>query len=82
MHFCNLRTVNPDPVLLFNRIPIVVVEQVKFLGLTFDKQLSFIPHMVITAIPSSLASLKSSIFLVPAYPGCHGKEALKRVLLL
>jgi len=42
VHFCKLRTVNLDPVLLLNRTPIAVVEQVKFLGLIFDKQLSFI----------------------------------------
>jgi len=45
MHFCKLRSVNPDPVLLLNGTPIAVVEQVKFLGLIFDKQLSFIPHL-------------------------------------
>ena len=34
-----------------------------------------------TATPSSLASLKSFVltFLVPAYPGCPGKEAVKWV---
>jgi len=45
VHFCKLRTVKPDPVLLLNGTPIAVVEQVKFLGLNFDKQLSFIPHL-------------------------------------
>jgi len=37
------------------------------------------------ANPSSLASLKSRmifIFLVPAYPSCPGKEAVKQVFLL
>ena len=43
VHFCKLRTVNPDPVLLLNGTPIAVVVQVKFLSLIFQKQLSFIP---------------------------------------
>jgi len=30
--------------------------------------------------PSSLASFKSRlVFLIPAYPGCPGKETVKRV---
>jgi len=48
VHFCKLHTVNPDPVLLMNRTPVVVVEQVKFLSLIFDKHhvsYSFIPHL-------------------------------------
>jgi len=45
LHFCKLRTVNPDPVLLLNGTPIAVVEQVKFSGLIFVKQLPFIPHL-------------------------------------
>jgi len=45
VHFCKLRTVNPNPVLLLNGTPITVDEQVKYLGLIFDKQLSFIPHL-------------------------------------
>ena len=44
-HFSKQRTVNPDPVLLLNGTPIAVVEQVKFLGLIFDKHLSFISHL-------------------------------------
>jgi len=35
---------------------------------------------VIQLIPSSLASYQIGLaFLVPAYPGCHGKEAIRRV---
>ena len=45
VHFCKLCTLNPDPVLLLNGTPIAAVEQVKFLGLIFDRQLSFIPHL-------------------------------------
>jgi len=45
VHFCKLHTVSPSHVLLLNRTPIAVVEQVKFLDLIFDNQLSFIPHL-------------------------------------
>jgi len=42
VHVCKLCTVNSASVLLLNGPPIAVVERVKFLGLIFDKQLSFI----------------------------------------
>jgi len=45
VHFCRLRKAHPDPQLLLNGTPIPVVEQTKFLGLIFDKKLSFIPHL-------------------------------------
>ena len=45
VHFCRLRKAHPDPHLLLNGTPIPVVEQTKFLGLIFDKKLSFIPHL-------------------------------------
>ena len=45
MHFCRLRKVYPDPVLLLNGMQIPVVEQAKFLGLIFDRKLSFVPHL-------------------------------------
>ena len=43
MHFCRLRQVHPDPVLLLNGTQILVVEQAKFLilGLIFDKKAYF-----------------------------------------
>ena len=46
VHFCRLRKTHPDPLLLLNGTPIPVVEQVKFLGLIFDKKLSFVPHLL------------------------------------
>ena len=43
--FCQLRGLHPDPVLNIYGSPIPVVEEAKFLGLLFDKKLSFIPHI-------------------------------------
>lgn len=45
MHFCNTRILHPDPHLTLYNSPIPVVEQTKFLGLIFDRKLSFIPHI-------------------------------------
>ena len=45
LHFCQLRGLHPDPVLNIYGSPIPVVEEAKFLGLLFDKKLSFIPHI-------------------------------------
>ena len=40
-----LRGLHPDPVLNIYGSPIPVVEETNFLGLLFDKKLSFIPHI-------------------------------------
>ena len=45
IHFCRLRKFHSDPQLLLNGSPIPVVEEVKFLGIIFDKKLSFLPHL-------------------------------------
>jgi len=45
VHFCRLRKAHPDPQLLLIGTPIPVVEQTKFIGLIFDKKLSFITHL-------------------------------------
>jgi len=45
MHFCRLQEVHPDPVLLLNGTQIPVVEHAKFLGLNFDRKLTFVPHL-------------------------------------
>ncbi len=45
VHFCNKRRVCHDPKLLLNNNVIPVVKETKFLGLTFDSRLSFIPHI-------------------------------------
>ena len=45
VHFCQLRSLHLDPVLNIYESPIPVVEEARFLGLLFDKKLSFIPHI-------------------------------------
>ena len=45
MHFCRLRKLHPDPQLTLNGNLIPVVEEVKFLGMIFDRKLSFLPHL-------------------------------------
>ena len=45
MHFCHLRKAHNDPVLTLDRTPIPVVDENKFLGVVFDRKLSFIPHI-------------------------------------
>ena len=45
MHFYQLRGLHNDPVLKLDGVEIPVVEQYKFLGVIFDRKLSFIPHI-------------------------------------
>jgi len=45
LHFCRLRKLHPDPQLFLNRSPIPVVEEVKFLGVIFDKKLPHLHHL-------------------------------------
>ena len=45
VHFCQLRTPHLDPKLRMDGDIIQVVEETKFLGLTFDHNLSFLPHI-------------------------------------
>ena len=45
MHFCQQRKIHADPVLTLYGSPIPIVDQTKFLGLIFDKKLTFIPHL-------------------------------------
>ena len=41
VHFCRLRKLHCDPQLSLNGCPLPAVEEVKFLGVIFDKKLSF-----------------------------------------
>ena len=45
MHFCRIRGLHPDPDLFLkgNRIP--CVEETRFLGMIFDKRLTWVPHL-------------------------------------
>ena len=45
MHFCQLRKAHDDPMLTLDGQPIPAVEETKFLGVIFDKKLTFIPHI-------------------------------------
>jgi len=45
MHICQKRGFHLDPQLMLDNNPIPVVEETKFLGVIFDRQLSFIPHL-------------------------------------
>jgi ribonuclease HI len=45
MHFCNKITPHPEPCLKLNNSDIPVVEETKFLGVTFDSKLTFRPHI-------------------------------------
>ena len=45
VHFCQLRKQHDDLVLTLYGSPIPVVQEYKYLGLIFDKKLSFIPHI-------------------------------------
>ena len=43
--FLNQRTLHRDPELNLNGVAIPVTDEVKFLGLTLDRNLSFIPYI-------------------------------------
>ena len=42
MHICQKRSLHLDPQLFLDKIPIPIVEETKFLGVIFDRSLSFI----------------------------------------
>ena len=45
MHLCNLCGVHPDPELYLDKTKIEVISEFKFLGIIFDRKLSFLPHI-------------------------------------
>jgi len=45
MHFCQLRRHHDEPSFTLDGTPIPVVEEVKFLGIIFDRKLTFVPHL-------------------------------------
>ena len=45
MHICQKRGLHLDPQLFMDKSPILLVEETKFLGVIFDRKLSFIPHL-------------------------------------
>ena len=45
MLICQKRGLHLDPQLFLDKSPIPIVEETKFLGVIFDRKLSFIPHL-------------------------------------
>ena len=45
MHFCQLRKMHNDPLIKLDDTEIPVVNEYKFLGVVFDRKLSFISHI-------------------------------------
>ena len=45
MHFCQTHACLLDHQLELDKSPILVVEETKFLGIEFDRKLSFMPHL-------------------------------------
>ncbi|GBN88196.1 hypothetical protein AVEN_12930-1 [Araneus ventricosus] len=46
IHFCRKRRLHPEPEIPLGSQLITVVNEVKFLGITFDKKLTFRPHVI------------------------------------
>ena len=45
MHTCQKRGLHLDPQFFLDKSPIPAVEETKFLGVIFDRKLSFVPHL-------------------------------------
>ena len=45
VYFCRVRGVHPDPEIFWNQHVISVSETAKFLGVVFDKKITFLPHI-------------------------------------
>lgn len=45
IHFCKLRSCNTDPELFIQNQPIEIVEDHKFLGMIFDKRMTWVKHL-------------------------------------
>ena len=60
MHICQKRGLHLDTQLFLDQSPIPVVEETKFLGVIFDRKLSFVPHLKHTKnkAPKALNLLK------------------------
>ena len=70
VHFCQLRKQHDDPVLHLYGSPIPVVEESKFLGILFDRKLSFIPHIKYLKA-KCLKSIESFKSAFPYFLGCR-----------
>ena len=61
VHFCLLRKIHDDPELYLYGSLIPVVDDFKFLGLIFDRKLSFIPHIKYLKAKCLIKFIESSI---------------------
>ncbi|GFU15227.1 uncharacterized protein TNCV_3937841 [Trichonephila clavipes] len=46
VHFCRKRGIHPDPEIRIRDVQIPVVPDVRFLGVIFDRRLTFLPHIL------------------------------------
>ncbi|GBN55128.1 hypothetical protein AVEN_10527-1 [Araneus ventricosus] len=46
VHFCWKRNINLDPVIHIQNVAIPVVDDIRFLGVIFDRKLTFLPHIL------------------------------------
>ena len=46
VHFCRLRGIHPDPEIFINQRQISVLDTARFLGIIFDKKITFLPHIL------------------------------------
>ncbi|XP_055924643.1 uncharacterized protein LOC129956730 [Argiope bruennichi] len=46
IHFCRKRTIHSDPNIYIQNVLIPVVSEVRFLGVIFDRKLTFLPHIL------------------------------------
>ncbi|GFX06988.1 putative RNA-directed DNA polymerase from transposon X-element [Trichonephila clavipes] len=46
VHFCRKRGIHPDPEIRIRAVQIPVVHDVRFLGVIFDRRLTFLPHIL------------------------------------
>ncbi|GBM20832.1 hypothetical protein AVEN_108274-1 [Araneus ventricosus] len=46
VHFCRKRNLHLDPVIHIQHVAIPVVDDIRFLGVIFDRKLTFLPHIL------------------------------------
>ncbi|GFW31115.1 putative RNA-directed DNA polymerase from transposon X-element [Trichonephila clavipes] len=46
VHFCRKRVLHPDPAIYIRETQVLIVPEVRFLGVIFDHRLTFLPHIL------------------------------------
>ncbi|GBL91053.1 hypothetical protein AVEN_184435-1 [Araneus ventricosus] len=46
VHFCRKRNIHLDPVIHIQNVAIPIVDDIRFLGVIFDRKLTFLPHIL------------------------------------